>query len=68
MYKLLLLLFFLSISLFSDTTNQNINNNFTIEEQEFINTHKKVNVANENDWIHLDYNEDNEAKGYAIDI
>jgi two-component system, NarL family, sensor histidine kinase EvgS len=67
MYKLLLLLFFLSIYLFSDTTNQNINNNFTIEEQEFINTHKKLNLANENDWIPLDYNENNEAKGYAID-
>lgn len=66
MYKFLLLLLFLHNLLFSNT-NQDINTNFTIEEQEFINTHKTLNLANENDWIPLDYNENNEAKGYAID-
>jgi two-component system, NarL family, sensor histidine kinase EvgS len=63
MYKFLLFLFLLPNLLFSNTTN----NNFTIEEQEFINSHKTLILANENDWIPLDYNEDNEAKGYAID-
>jgi two-component system, NarL family, sensor histidine kinase EvgS len=67
MYKFLLLFFFLYNLLFSNTINQNINNNFTIEEQEFINNHKTLILANENDWIPLDYNENNEAKGYAID-
>lgn len=67
MYKFLLLLLFLYNLLFSNTTNQAINTNFTIEEQEFINTHKTLNLANEDDWIPLDYNENNEAKGYAID-
>ncbi|MDZ7819695.1 MAG: transporter substrate-binding domain-containing protein [Aliarcobacter sp.] len=67
MYKFLLLFFFLHNLLFSNPINQNTNNNFTIEEQEFINTHKTLILANENDWIPLDYNENNEAKGYAID-
>uniref|UniRef100_UPI0040471524 transporter substrate-binding domain-containing protein n=1 Tax=Aliarcobacter sp. TaxID=2321116 RepID=UPI0040471524 len=63
MYKFLLFLFLLPNLLFPNT----INNNFTIEEQEFINSHKTLILANENDWIPLDYNENNEAKGYAID-
>jgi two-component system, NarL family, sensor histidine kinase EvgS len=74
MYKFLLLLFFLHNLLLSNTTNTltnqnttNINNDFTQEELEFINTHKTLNLANENDWIPLDYNENNQAKGYAID-
>ena len=67
MYKFLLLFFFLHNLLFSNPTNQNTNNNFTIEEQEFINSHKTLILANEKDWIPLDYNENNEAKGYAID-
>jgi ABC-type amino acid transport substrate-binding protein/signal transduction histidine kinase len=66
-YKFLLLFFFLHNLLFSNTITQNIPNNFTSEEQEFINTHKTLNLANENDWIPLDYNENNQAKGYAID-
>lgn len=63
MYKFLLLLFLLPNLLLSNTTNQI----FTPEEQDFINTHKKLNLANEKDWIPLDYNENNQAKGYAID-
>jgi two-component system, NarL family, sensor histidine kinase EvgS len=44
-----------------------IANEFTAAEKEFIKNHKTLNIANEEDWIPYDYNEDNKAKGYVID-
>ena len=42
-------------------------NEFTPKEKEFIEDHKRLNIANEMGWVPYDYFENETVKGYAID-